>query len=276
MRRRIHPLAASLALLLAACAFPTPQLGASDPLSKLPLMKEFDANLALWQAAHIDRYAFTWKPSCFCDTTPHLVVVDGDAVRIDGAAPEERNNAPAGVPGLFDVVRRAIKGDSVTIRYDGTTGVPVAMSSDPIKNAIDDEFSFTVEGWTLDPPDDSVLGELTRASRSWEAKAVNSYDWSIAFTCDCFYDGRRYDIAVRERQEPAVRSKGKPIAQADLQEIPLTIPALFALATEWSVFGQVDVDIDPTHGYPGRVSVVDKRPDAVQHETIETVAFTVR
>lgn len=276
MRRHIHPIAAAVALLLAACAFPTPHLGSSDPFSKLALMKEFDANLAVWQAADIKRYAFTWKPSCFCDTTPHLVVVEGDAVRIDGATPDETNDAPAGVPGVFETVRRAIKGDSVTIRYDGTTGVPMAMTSDPIKNAIDDEFSFTVEGWTLDPPDDIVLGELTRAKRSWEAKAVKSYEWSIAFTCDCFYDGRRYDIAVREGLEPTVRSNGKAVPQVDLQEMPLTIPALFAVATEWSVFGQVDVDIDPTHRYPSRVSVEDRRPEAVQHETIEVVAFTVR
>ena len=84
------------------------------------------------------------------------------------------------------------------------------------------------------------------------------------------------DMAVRDGREPTVRSKGKAVPEAHLQEIPLTIPALFAFAIEWSRLGQVDVEIDPTHGYPSRVSVEDNRPEAVQHETIEAVAFTVR
>ncbi len=277
MRRRIHPLAAGLALLLAACSFPMPvPVGSPFPVAKKPLMDEFDRNLTMWQAAGITSYAFTYKPMCFCDTTPRLVAVEDGAARIDGIAADQRFGVPAGVPGLFEIVRRAINGDSVTVRYDETTGVPMAMTSDPIKNAIDDELSFAVDGWTLHPPDDSVLGELTRANRTWEAKAVNNYDWSIAFTCDCFYDGRRYDLAVRDGREPTVRSKGKAVPEAHLQEIPLTIPALFAFAIEWSRLGQVDVEIDPTHGYPSRVSVEDNRPEAVQHETIEAVAFTVR
>lgn len=64
--------------------------------------------------------------------------------------------------------------------------------------------------------------------------------------------------------------------KVDFQEIPLTIPALFTFASEWSVLGQVELEIDPTPGYPSRVSVQDKRPEAVQRETIEAVAFAVR
>jgi hypothetical protein len=42
------------------------------------------------------------------------------------------------------------------------------------------------------------------------------------------------------------------------------------------VVGQIDVEIDPTHGYPARLSVQDNRPEAVRHGTIRVEAFAVR
>ncbi len=276
------PTIAALAFLTAiasACGplIPTPTTNPiGSPLTpKKPLMAEFDRNLSIWQASGITRYAFTFAPSCFCDTTRHLVVADGDAIRIDGAAPNEQTNAPAGVPGLFEMARRAIEGDHATIGYDDATGVPMTLDSDPIANAVDDEYSFTVSDWTLDPPDDRVLGRISAARRLWDGHAVRTYTWSIKIACDCFFDGRRFDITVKDG-DPTVRSGGKRVAIDELEGIPLTIPAFFDTATEWTrTGGTTTVEFDDGRGYPTHAEVHAANPDAVQAETIDVVGFSV-
>ena len=61
----------------------------------------------------------------------------------------------------------------------------MAMDSDPMANAIDDELSFTVDGWTLDPPDDRLLGQVTAARDRWLAGNVAWYTMRIRVACDC-------------------------------------------------------------------------------------------
>ena len=273
---------AGLALILAATAaacgslVPAPPLAPSgSPLTaKQSLMAEFDRNLAAWQASAITRYAFTFKPMCFCDTTPHLVVSDGGPIRIDGVPADQQPGAPAGVPGLFEFVRRAINGDRASITYDQSTGVPMAMTSDPIANAIDDEFSFTLSDWTLDPPDDRVLGSISRARRLWDGQNIRTYTWSTKLGCDCFYDGRRYDITVKDG-DPTVRSDGKRVAVEDLVGVPVTVPAFFDLATRWAVMGEATVAFDGERGYPTRAEVHDNRAEAVRSETITVESFAI-
>jgi hypothetical protein len=140
--------AAIVGFLLAACGpiLPVP-LTPAPPDPKAPLREEFDRNVAKWQASGITRYAFTWTPQCFCLLGSHLVVA-----LLDGST-------PIGVPGLFALVRRAIDGEELAVSYDPVTGVPLSMDSDPAANTFDDELFFTVTDWTLDPPDDRVLGE---------------------------------------------------------------------------------------------------------------------
>ena len=249
-----------------------------SPLTpKEPLKAEFDRHLAIWQASGITTYAFTYAPSCFCPLISHLIVSDGTQVRIDGLAVgpvAPPIGAPVGVDGLFDIARRAINGDHATIGYDDATGVPIAMDSDPIANAVDDELSFKVTDWTLDPPDDRVLGAISKGRRLWEAQGLRTYTWSIKFACDCFYDGRRYDITVND-DGPAVRSGGKPVPAEDLFDVPVTIPEFFDLVTGWAVTDEATVALDPVRGYPLRAKFHATRPDTVQSETIRVVSFTV-
>jgi Family of unknown function (DUF6174) len=250
---------------------------ASSATSKLPLMAEFDRNLDLWQSTGIGAYAFTYESSCFCPSGPHLIVSDGTSVRIDGVRVDRTAPPPAGAPvgvdGLFEIVRRAIEGDRATITYDPATGVPTAMDSDPIVNAMDDELAFKVTGWTLDPPDDSPLGDVTSARRLWEEQSLWTYSWTIAIACDCVHDGRSFDMIVRDG-EPAVRSGGKAIATDQLEGVPLTVPALFDFATTGATSPGFRFEFDAARGYPTRVDVHDDRPDAVQFETITVRSFT--
>ena len=282
MRRRtiIGGLGSLIALVSIACGplIPTPVAPpVGSPLTpKAPLMAEFDRNLATWQAAGIRTYAFTYTPSCFCPVGSHLVVSDHGAVRIDGAAVDGTRalpiGAPVGVDGLFEIVRRAINGDRAAIMYDATTGVPISMVSDPIANAVDDELSFAVTGWTLDPPDDRTLGQVTTARLAWDARSFLTYTWSIRFTSDCVYDGQRFDITVKNG-EATVRSRGTKIATDNLEGVPTTVPALFDDAAEMAVTGDLNVTLDREQGYPSRVEWHGNRPDAVRSVTIEVVSF---
>ena len=273
-------LGVAVALLLVACGpvIPNGVGPVGSPLSpKQPLMAEFDRNLALWQTSAIDRYAFTYRPMCFCDATPRLVVVDGGAIRIDGGAPDQRNGAPAGVPGLFEIVRRAINGDSATVGYDPVTGVPVAMASDPIKNAIDDELSFSVDGWTLDPPNDRVLGQLTAARRLWDGQRIQDYDWSIRITCKCQDDGRRFDITVRSDEVATVRSGTRQITFDPIDPAePFSVARLFDIATYGATTVETTVEIDARFGYPTHVEIRDDRPDAVPSWSLRVLSFAIQ
>jgi len=263
--------------VVAACGRLTPTPIGSPLTAKQPLMAEFNRNLATWQASGITRYAFTYAPSCFCPLISHLIVSDGTEIRIDGVATDGSApppGAPIGVDGLFEIVRRAIEGDHATIAYDESTGVPTTMASDPIANAVDDELSFKLSDWTLDPPDDRVLGTISNARRLWDGRNLQTYAWSITIACDCFYDGRRYDITVKDG-DPTVQSGGKRIALEELGGVPLTIPAFFDLATEWAVTGTTKVDFDRERGYPTRAEVQSTEPDATQSETITVVSFAI-
>lgn len=274
MRARPIPSFGIVVALIAVACGPIVPVPATPPVgspltAKGPLMAAFDESLARWQAAEIAHYAFTFTPSCFCPSSPSLIVVDGDAIRINGlpAGPAAPGSlAPLGVNGLFDLVRRAIQGDRVTVAYDPKTGVPLSMDSDPMANAIDDELSFTVTGWTTDPPDDAALAEVTKARRTWDGQGIHSYDWSIEL------DGTRYDIEVRGGT-PTVRSGGKPVR--DTLMGPWTVPDVFDQLVYAATTPQIELEAtyDPSLGYPTRMSWHDSRPDATPSGTVRVLSF---
>ena len=285
---------AALALLVAACGSvtDTPSIPAvpvgpavpvappvpesSLPMPKGPLMAEFDRHLAVWKGSGITRYAFTYNPVCFCPLTRHLIVGDGDAVRIDGVPVDGRVappiGAPVGVDGLFEVVRQAIKGDSTIVSYDEATGVPFTMQSDPILNAVDDELDFTVTDWTLQPPNDAVLGQVALARRTWDREPPSRYVWSIAIDCDCARGGERFDMSVVDGNVTA-RSGGKRVSVEALEGVPLTVPDLFQLAVTAATTEDVTVAFDPHLAYPTRVEIHRARPNAIPSITYRVVSF---
>jgi Family of unknown function (DUF6174) len=270
----------SLAVILAVVAAVTAGCGSLVPIPrtpapldpKAPLREEFNRNVAKWQASGITRYAFTWTPQCFCMPGPHLVVVDGNGLRVDGLPPLDPWSTPAGVPGLFALVRRAIDGEELAVGYDPVTGVPVSMDSDPAANTFDDELAFTVTDWTLDPPDDSMLGRITQARRAWDGRGVGRYVWSIEVTCDCAWNDRRFDITIGDG-DPSVRSDGRRVSLETLEGLPLTIPDLFAFASAMAMTPDVDLTFEGGPDHPTRVGVRDHRPNAIRSETIRVVRF---
>ena len=244
----------------------TPPIG-SPLTAKGPLMAAFDENLATWQAAGITRYAFTFEPECFCDTTHRLVVADGDGIRIDGVPAGAQPLGPAGVPGLFELVRNAIKGDSASIVYDASTGVPIHLVSDPMHNAIDDELTFTVSGWTLVPPDDAKLGAITTARGVWAGHRLSLYTLTVAFDCVCAYDGKTFTLTVGDG-DPVVRSGGRRMSLERVEGIPLRVEAVFDFAASFASTGDALVELDPELGYPRKVRVDSNKDSSGQPETL--------
>jgi hypothetical protein len=283
-RSTIAGLAVVLAAMAMACGplMPTPTTGPiGSPLTpKQPLMAEFDHNLATWQASGIDRYAFTYTPFCFCMLGSHLIVSDGTEIRIDGVAVgamEPPSGAPVGVDGLFAIVQRAIKGDYATIGYDESTGVPMTMDSDPIGNGIDDEMSFKVSDWTLDPPDDRVLGRIVTARRLWDRQGLPDYNWSIAVECKCQDDGRRFDITVRDGEIATVQSGTKQIAFDPIDPVePFSVARLFDVTTYSATTVETTIEFDATFGYPTLVEIHDDRPDAITFWSLRVLSFAVQ
>lgn len=249
-----------------------------SPLApKQPLMAEFDRNLATWQASGITRYAFTYTPFCFCPLGSHLIVSDGTEIRIDGVAVGEMappSGAPVGVDGLLAIVRRAIKGDRATIGYDESTGVPTTMDSDPITNAVDDELSFKVTDWTLDPPDDRVIGRITTARQLWDRQGLQDYNWSIRIACACPDDGHRFDVTVRNDEVATVQSGTKRISFDPIDPAePFSVARLFDIATYGATTVETTIEFDARFGHPTFVEIHDDRPDAVPFWSLRVLSF---
>lgn len=271
-------LALALAFVLSACGSPFADLIAPESPHPHPeLVRELDQNVERWAAAGITRYAFTYTPSCFCASRTHLVIVEGDVVRIDGAKvdPTEplHDFTPVGVPGLFAIVRQAINGDRTKVTYDPATGVPVAMESDPMENAIDDELSFTLNDWTLDPPDDTVLGKVSAARDVWDQRQFVRYTMTIRIDCTCVYDGRSFTTTDRGG-DLVVMSDGQRIDPDTLDGVPLRVESLFDFAMLQATNGRTSIEFDPQLGYPRRIVVGPDPTVAGQDETIEVLRFT--
>jgi hypothetical protein len=103
-------------------------------------------NRSLWTSQHLRDYRFRLRVTCFCTSRGHAVVISVRNGRPHAAAGGRRRLDT--IPELFAAIRRALddpdSGD-VTVSYDHRRGFPRRASIDPIKNAADDEISWTVD-----------------------------------------------------------------------------------------------------------------------------------
>jgi hypothetical protein len=171
-------------------------------------------------------------------------------------------------------VRGAVDGDRLTVTYDPATGVPLAMDSDPMANAYDDELSFRVTDWTLDPPDDALLGKVSAARELWDRQGLVRYTMTIRIDCSCGYDGRTFETTNRGGDLVA-NSDGKRLDLDKLEGVPLRVESLFDFAVMTATNGRTSIEFDPQLGYPSRIAVGPDPTVAGQDETIEVLRFTV-
>jgi hypothetical protein len=112
----------------------------------------------LWDRVGPRDYAFEFTPNCFCalgGQRIRVTVDDGAVIRarmISTDSPVEAYlfaSIPT-IPELFDIIENAFDRDAhdIDASYDGSYGYPVSVAIDYDQNAIDEEYGFTISGFT--------------------------------------------------------------------------------------------------------------------------------
>lgn len=132
-------------------------IGCTDPLG--PASDELALARARWTMTNADNYVFEFQRSCFCATDSvrpiRIEILDGLVSSASYTDTEEPISPPfALVPtidDLFDEVQGAVDGmaSSVIANFDAEMGYPTSVQIDYIRDAIDDEVSFTVSSFQL-------------------------------------------------------------------------------------------------------------------------------
>lgn len=113
-----------------------------------------------WQAHKIKDYRYTLKIDCFCVPEVRQPVVievhNGQTVSITSAESGVRVDSEFfesvnTIAKLFDLVRAAIehKAAIVSVSYNSPFGYPEKIYIDRIKEAVDEEISYTVTDFTV-------------------------------------------------------------------------------------------------------------------------------
>lgn len=114
----------------------------------------------LWLALGIQNYDFVYQVSCFCafqGPNPAKISVRGGAVTgvasTDSAISPGVTPPPSSYPtvdSLFSILERAQKATpaGVTVNFDPTYHYPSRIFVDPVKNAADDDITYTVQKFT--------------------------------------------------------------------------------------------------------------------------------
>lgn len=140
---------AIVALSASACAF----LPGASPDTRSDREREIALQAAKWASAGIDSYTFTITRSCFCppeSSGPFEVTVESGittSVLYEGKplAAGQIGNVPLTMEAAFAALLAGEEGATMEATWDPDLGFPVSVAVDPIPNAIDDEFSITIE-----------------------------------------------------------------------------------------------------------------------------------
>jgi hypothetical protein len=140
-------LPALVPLALAGCVF-----GPSDA-------DRLDEARRRWAAQGIEHYVMTVSRGCFCAGPYRVEVrVTGTGVQRTDLDTGQPVTGPAAawfpdVPGLFRLVEEAFRTAKgpVTVRFHPTRGYPTDVQVDPLPNAIDDEYAYTVSAFQALP-----------------------------------------------------------------------------------------------------------------------------
>lgn len=114
---------------------------------------------ARWHASGISSYSMVVHRSCFCGQPfvgpARVVVQNGTVVSVtflpDPTLSVTVNGYPT-VDSLFYTIRDGLdRAGSIDVTYDAARGFPTRIAIDWVKNAIDDEITYTVTEFTEVP-----------------------------------------------------------------------------------------------------------------------------
>jgi hypothetical protein len=128
-----------------------PQRSVDPGIANGTAQQQLNAAKQRWQAAQISNYHYTVERQCFCAPSfrgPVTIVVRNDKPQ---GTPAGFENV-ATVPLLHAVVQKAIddKVDRLGVVYD-RRGVPLSIAIDGRLMIADDEITYLVSGFTVDP-----------------------------------------------------------------------------------------------------------------------------
>ena len=113
-------------------------------------------------------------------------------------------------------------------------------------------------------PRDAALRVLAERQAQWLSKGVDDYVLTITRQCFC-PSTDPFQVTVVDGVTVKVTRAGKPADAVEVQGIPTTIPALFAVVAANAQAGEVAVEWDPAFGFPASIRA-DPIPNAVDDE----------
>ncbi len=149
MRRLIIIIAVSAILLLVLLVvWIGPRIEPSPQISQ---------HRARWERANISDYTFTIDTGCFGPCTngkPVTIIVRGGEPVGTPYPPDERRSkwAPKTIEAVFDRIEELKGADGFSVTYDKRYGYPVRGTFDPVRNATDDEWGFTITSFQPSNP----------------------------------------------------------------------------------------------------------------------------
>jgi len=161
--RQLHPAATRLASIAALLFVLLTAVGCE----LLGHNSNHDADLAvnrrIWDAGNTGNYTFSLLRGCFCvyGGPFDITVLDNQIVDVSRPLPYEPATVPAEdyqyfqtIDDLFDILASAYRtgADDVSVDYSDR-GNPSLISIDYLKNAVDDEVSYTVSELQFYTPD---------------------------------------------------------------------------------------------------------------------------
>ena len=116
-------------------------------------LEEVDAARARWDASGVSEYRWTLTPRCFCGLQPTTVTVRGgvpvDVVvnghSIQPAEWDETQLPSLTVEAVFAQIDENAGADALSYTFDPELGYPTSVQADVWKEAVDDEWSLTID-----------------------------------------------------------------------------------------------------------------------------------
>lgn len=112
-------------------------------------------------------------------------------------------------------------------------------------------------------PRELALRQLAANQALWTQK--HPLDYVITIERQCFCPSAQYEITVSDDIVQSVSHDGAPVAPAEVQGLPKTVPQLFAVVAGLPPDAAVEVSYDPDLGFPTSIRV-DPIPNAVDDE----------
>ena len=182
----------------------TPREGGGNDDGLEQAKAELDKHRALWEASRAEDYSFVLTPICFCPQDlldpVRISVVDGIVASVtyvesDKAPEHDGYGRYVTIDDLFDTIQEGIDREAaqVTVSYDPVIGYPTDANIDYDARRADEEYRFTVSGYSPDGGGDGdalkqAQAELDKHRALWEASRAEDYSFVLTPICFCPQD----------------------------------------------------------------------------------------